>query len=46
MKALVLAGGLPQIELINQLKERNINSYRCDGLPHSKATATVENVQF
>ena len=24
MKALVLAGGLPQIELIRQLKERNI----------------------
>ncbi|MBR5231947.1 MAG: ATP-grasp domain-containing protein [Clostridia bacterium] len=31
MKALVLAGGLPQIELINQLKERNITTVLCDG---------------
>jgi hypothetical protein len=31
MKALILAGGLPQIELINQLKERNIETILCDG---------------
>lgn len=31
MKALVLAGGLPQIELINQLKGRNIETVLCDG---------------
>lgn len=31
MKALVLAGGLPQIELLNQLKERNITTVLCDG---------------
>lgn len=31
MKALVLAGGLPQIELINQLKARNIETVLCDG---------------
>jgi len=31
MKALVLAGGLPQIELIRQLKERNITTVLADG---------------
>ena len=31
MKALVLAGGLPQIELIKQLKERGIETVLCDG---------------
>jgi len=31
MKALVLAGGLPQIELIKQLKERGIVTVLCDG---------------
>ena len=31
MKALVLAGGLPQIELIKQLKDRNITTVLADG---------------
>ena len=31
MKALVMAGGLPQIELINQLKERGIFTVLADG---------------
>ena len=31
MKALVLAGGLPQIELINQLRARNITTVLADG---------------
>ncbi len=31
MKALVIAGGLPQIELINQLKERGIETLLADG---------------
>lgn len=31
MKAFVLAGGLPQIELINQLKARNITTVLADG---------------
>ncbi len=31
MKAFVLAGGLPQIELIKQLKERNITTVLADG---------------
>lgn len=31
MKALVLAGGLPQIELIHQLKDRKIETVLCDG---------------
>ena len=31
MKALVLAGGLPQIELIKQLKNRKIETVLCDG---------------
>ena len=31
MKALVVAGGLPQITLINQLKERNIETILVDG---------------
>ena len=31
MKALVLAGGLSQIELLNQLKARNITTVLADG---------------
>ena len=31
MKALVVAGGLPQITLINQLKERNVQTILVDG---------------
>ena len=31
MKALVLAGGLPQIELIKQLKDRGVTTVLCDG---------------
>lgn len=31
MKALVLAGGLPQVELLNQLKARNIETVLADG---------------
>lgn len=38
MKALVLAGGLPQIELINQLKSRNIETVLCDGNANALAT--------
>lgn len=37
MKALVLAGGLAQIELINQLKERNITTVLADGNPNALA---------
>ena len=37
MKALVLAGGLPQIELINQLKARNITTVLADGNPNALA---------
>lgn len=37
MKALVLAGGLPQIELIKQLKSRNISTVLADGNPHALA---------
>ena len=37
MKALVLAGGLAQIELINQLKERNIVTVLADGNPNALA---------
>lgn len=37
MKALVLAGGLPQIELINQLKSRNITTVLADGNPNALA---------
>ena len=35
MKALVLAGGLPQIELIEQLKARGITTVLADGNPRS-----------
>lgn len=31
MKALVLAGGLPQIELLRQLRQRQIETVLCDG---------------
>ena len=37
MKALVLAGGLPQIELIKQLKDRNITTVLADGNPNALA---------
>lgn len=37
MKALVLAGGLPQIELIRQLKERGIKTILADGSPNAIA---------
>ena len=37
MKALVIAGGLPQIELINQLKERGIEALLADGSPAAVA---------
>ena len=33
MKALVVAGGMPQITLINQLKERNVETILVDGSP-------------
>ncbi len=37
MKALVIAGGLPQIELIKQLKERDIEALLADGSPAAVA---------
>lgn len=37
MKALVMAGGLPQIELIRQLKERGITTVLADGNPNAIA---------
>ncbi len=37
MKALVIAGGLPQIELIKQLKERGIEALLADGSPDAVA---------
>ena len=37
MKALVIAGGLPQIELIKQLKERGIGALLADGSPAAVA---------
>lgn len=37
MKALVLAGGLPQIELLNQLKSRGIETVLADGSDHCVA---------
>ncbi|MBO7466817.1 MAG: ATP-grasp domain-containing protein [Bacteroidaceae bacterium] len=37
MKALVIAGGLPQIELIKQLKERGIKALLADGSPAAVA---------
>lgn len=37
MKALVIAGGLPQIELIKQLKERGIEALLADGSPAAVA---------
>lgn len=37
MKALVIAGGLPQIELIKQLKERGITALLADGSPGAVA---------
>ena len=37
MKAFVLAGGLPQIELLKQLKSRNITTVLADGNEHAIA---------
>ena len=37
MKALIVAGGLPQIELIRQLKERGIETVLADGSPKAIA---------
>ena len=37
MKAFVIAGGVPQIELIKQLKERGINTVFADGSPNAVA---------
>lgn len=37
MKALVITGGLPQIELIRQLKERGIETLLVDGSPYAVA---------
>lgn len=37
MKALVITGGLPQIELIRQLKERGIETLLADGSPYAVA---------
>ena len=37
MKALVIAGGLPQIELIKQLKDRGIEALLADGSPAAVA---------
>ena len=37
MKALVVAGGVPQIELIRQLKERKIETVLADGNPNAMA---------
>ena len=37
MRALVIAGGLPQIELIKQLKERDIETLLADGSPNAVA---------
>lgn len=37
MKALVIAGGLPQIELIKQLKQRGIEALLADGSPAAVA---------
>lgn len=37
MKALVVAGGVPQIELIKQLKDRDIETVLADGSPNAVA---------
>ena len=37
MKALIIAGGVPQIELIKQLKERGITTVLADGSPKAVA---------
>lgn len=37
MKALIIAGGLPQIELIKQLKARGIETLLADGSPYAVA---------
>ena len=37
MKALVIAGGVPQIELIRQLKDRGITTVLADGSPNAVA---------
>ena len=42
MKALVLAGGLPQIELIKQLKSRGITTVLADGNAHALARSYAD----
>ena len=37
MKAFVIAGGIPQIELIKQLKSRGITTVLADGSPNAVA---------
>ena len=37
MKALVIAGGIPQIELVKQLKSRGISTVLADGSPNAVA---------
>lgn len=42
MKGLVIAGGLPQITLIRQLKERGIQTILIDGSPFPLARAYAD----
>lgn len=42
MKALVVAGGIPQIELIKQLNQRNIETLLVDGSPNAVARSYAE----
>ena len=44
MKALVIAGGVPQIELIKQLKERNIYTILLDGNSNAVAAPYADEV--
>lgn len=43
MKALVLAGGLPQIELLKQLKSRNVETVLCDGNANALASPFADS---
>ncbi len=43
MKALIIAGGLPQIELIRQLKERGITTVLADGSPKAIAAPYADS---
>ena len=43
MKALIVAGGLPQIELIRQLKERGIETVLADGSPKAIAAPYADS---